>query len=119
MDELRTSLYKMGYNAFELYYLPRESGGGGGSFYLSGNNGEERPITLSDLESFSENSENSFHLSKVVTDSTITIYGVGYKKSDNLGFKNADGDSGRVQVSLRITPSLESNYFDHNTDSND
>ena len=117
LDELREDLYQMGYNAFELYYLPRESGGGGGSFYLPGDNGEERSITLSDLGSFNEESKNSFYMSEEISDSTITIYGVGYKNSDNSGFKNANGDSGRVQVSLRITPSLESNYFDHHSDS--
>jgi len=107
-DNLRSTLSMMAFDSIEQYYLPRNSGGGSGSFRSIKAGDTLRSIRLSDLESYDNTeTENDFVLKEVESDSMITIYGIGPESVGNSSFENANGDTGKVQLSIKVMPKKE------------
>ncbi len=104
-DELRSRLSTLAFDAYEQYYLPHEYGGGANSFQsIPGDDGNTRAITLADLENHNADSENSFMLAPVESDSVIKIYGIGNKQGNDPNFENVDGQQGKIQIAVEIAP---------------
>ncbi len=107
-DSLRGQLGMLAFDAVERYHQLRSLGGGDGSFRGIQAGDTVRAIQLPDLESYGNTDpETEFVLKKVESDSTITIYGIGQKKGGDPNFENANGETGKVQISITITPSTE------------
>lgn len=115
-DHVKAGLNQLAYDALERYHLPREKGGGSGSFRVPDQNGELRPLKLSDLESYSEDSPHTFMKASTQGDSVFTIYGVSQQQGADPDFKNADGQKGKVQVSIEIFPSVQLEFNESNID---
>lgn len=106
-DEIRTQLVKLGFDAYQLYYLPAEMGGGDGSFQVTRENGTMRPIQLDDLKHYSDSLSNSYVLKSPDSTSALTIYGIGTQKSGEPDRKNINGEKGRVQLAVDVLPGDE------------
>lgn len=106
MDELRSQLTKLAFDAAEQYYLSFDSDKKGGFHTIADKDGTKGPITLRDLDNFArvENTKNSFVLAPLQSDSVITIYGVGYEEGPDPEFKNANGAQGMLQVAVEVHP---------------
>lgn len=109
LDELRSGLTTLAFDAAELYYLSHSADGEGGFYAISGKDGEPGKISLEDMESYTNlaKSENSYVLAPVESDSVITIYGVGYKQGTYTDFENANGEQGKVQLAIKVVPEDE------------
>lgn len=107
-DQLRTSLSKLATQAAEIYYLPHEMGGGAGSFLqIPDGNGTYRAIMLDDLKDGLRLQGGTFHLKQPVTDSTLTIIGVGRVAGTDPGFENSNGATGMQQEAVRVVPNRD------------
>lgn len=107
-DELRSALMNLALDASYMLFLPQEIGGGGGSFNSVGE--ESRSIQLSDLDSYDSNSPYDFIIHEKITDSTITIIGVSEFKGKAENFKNLNGETGKRQLSVVVSP-FKKNIF--------
>lgn len=104
-DHLRKDLAALAVRASELYMLPEERGGGGGDFTtVIGNDGRANPISLEDLDQNIRKNGNDYVLGPVNSDSVITIYGIGKVQGSDPDFKNANGETGRLQLTIRVEP---------------
>jgi len=104
-DKLRMGLVRLGMDAYQHYYLPHKFGGGAQSFRSMPSEGKGmRAIKLTDLENYNENASNSYQLAPVESDSAILIYGVGNKQGPDPDFKNVNGQKGKLQLALKVTP---------------
>jgi hypothetical protein len=105
-DVLRMELSRMAYDASDLYHLPRDFGGAEGDFRsIPGESDSLHAVQLSDLKSFDAASSNSFVLAPVESDSAIIIYGIGHKPGPDPDFENANGEQGKLQMAVEVTPS--------------
>lgn len=103
LDQLQFELIDLYYDAAAEAILPQEKGGGDGSFMaFEAEDGSARTIQLSDLNRYNPQSEFEFVLSENITDSTLTIIGVTNFEGNDPDFKNADGSTGHVQMSLTV-----------------
>lgn len=105
INELRRDLTKLAFDAAELYYLSYSDEAG--SFHtISGKDGTERSVTLEDLDSYTriDGSKNSYIMVPLQSDSLVTIYGVGYEQGPDPEFENANGEVGKLQVTVEIDP---------------
>ncbi|MDZ7681231.1 MAG: hypothetical protein U5J63_05815 [Fodinibius sp.] len=111
-DQLRSQLFKMGYDAVELFYLPRQDGGGSGSFRVATASGSEfRDIQLTDLESYATDRAMSFYLQDTTRgDSTITIHAISDKDGPDPDYNNADGRIGKIEMAITVRPSGDFDY---------
>lgn len=113
-DELRMGLMRLGLEAYERYYLPHEFGGGAQNFRsIPTVDNDMRAISLTDLENYDESAHNSYQLAPVKSDSVIAIYGVGYKSGPDPVFKNINGQKGRLQMGIEVTPQHGVYHFLH------
>lgn len=105
MDQLQFELIDLYYNASATAILPHERGGGNGHFtnFLT-EDGSTRTIQLSDLERYKPDGPFEIVISENVSDSTITMTGVSDLEGNNPDFQNADGRTGRIQMTLRMNP---------------
>lgn len=90
-DQVRTELMSMSYDLAEHYYV---AGGWKGA------------ITLEDLQSYNPNSRNDFVVASR-SDSLLKVYGIGFKNGSNPDFENANGQQGKLQLAVEITPEGE------------
>lgn len=110
MDQLRSQLYTLAFDAAELYYLNYNEKGWNGFRNIEGQDGQANPITLSDLPSYENSPQNEYMMAPVESDSVITIYGVGHWEGGNSDFQNANGERGMLQLAVRVDP--ENNIFE-------
>ncbi|HEX6983449.1 MAG TPA: hypothetical protein VF181_11890 [Balneolaceae bacterium] len=116
-DLLRRELTKLAYDVYELYYLPQHLGGGGQSFNTIQGDGKLHSIQLSNLESYNASSANSFVLASV-SENSIIIYGIGYETGPDSTFKNINGDQGKLQLAVEVSPPNDIvNFVKKNTNS--
>lgn len=102
-DKLQFELIDLYFDAITQAILPHEKGGGNGAFTnFVAENGSTRNIQLSDLPRYNPDSEFGFAISDNITDSTITITGITDMEGNNPDFENADGSTGKVQMSLTV-----------------
>lgn len=113
-DKIRTQLVKLGFDAYQLYYLPAEMGGGDGSFQVTTENGTMRPIKLDDLEHYNDSLANSYVLKSPDSTGTLTIYGIGNQESRDPNLKNMNDDMGRGQLSVDVFPGDKIKILDMN-----
>jgi hypothetical protein len=105
MDELRTQMTSLAYDASERMILPPEQGGGGGSFLaLPGPDGETRPLTLEELPSYNDSGRFHIYVNDEVTDSTLQF----------TGTPDLPGDTPRRFIDITVTPH-EENLFRMNS----
>lgn len=106
-DVLRMELSRMAYDASDLYHLPRDFGGAEGDLRsVSDASGSIRDVQLSDFKSVdTTSSSNSFVLAPIESDSVITIYGIGHKSGPDPDFENANGEQGKLQMAVEVSPS--------------
>ena len=90
-DQVRTELMNMSYDLSEQYYVT---------------DGWKGSINLEDLQSFNPNSRNDYVVASR-SDSLVKIYGIGFKNGPNPDFKNANGQKGKLQLAVEITPGGE------------
>lgn len=115
VDEVRSHLSTLAFDAYELYYLPQEYGGGSNSFQsISGEEDNLRNITLADLPNYNPDSKDSFMLAPVESDSVIKIYGIGNKQGDDPNFENIDGQQGKIQIAIEVAPPGDFEFSDSN-----
>lgn len=98
IDRIRSQLFTLGTDAAEHYYLSFKNGEDGG--FIKGSN----EFSLQQLESFGSDTLNEYVLGPVQSDSLITIYGIGYTPGSKTDFKNANGDTGKVQLAVEVKP---------------
>lgn len=111
-DHLRMQLTDLAFEASEKMILPQEMGGGDGSFTgFMDENGQSRTIMLSDLEGYNPGDKFSFVIGDDVSDSTITITGISNFTGNNPRFENANEESGKIQISITVTP-FEDSLFE-------
>ncbi len=105
IDELRSQLTKLAFDAAEQYYLSFNSDKEG-SFHSIAKKSTEGSITLPDLDNFAraDSSKNSFVLAPIQSDSIVTIYGVGYEEGPDPEFENANGKQGMLQIAVEVNP---------------
>lgn len=105
LDDLQFELIDLYFDASATAILPREKGGGNGQFtnFLT-DDGSTRDIQLSDLNRYNPNGTFEFVISEEITDSTITITGISDYNGDNPDFQNADGRTGKIQLTLTMNP---------------
>jgi NADH:ubiquinone oxidoreductase subunit 6 (subunit J) len=114
-DELRRQLSTLAFDAYEKYYLPHDLGGGAKSFQsIPGDDGNLRNIRLADLENYNSETKNYYMLAPLESDSVIKIYGVGNKQGDDTNFENADGQQGKIQISVEIAPPADFKFMNSN-----
>jgi len=99
-DELRSGLTRLGFDALEYYYLPRELDGGGQTFASP----QGRAIHLTDLESYNPDASQTYTLTTVDSDTAIKIHGVSNQQGSDANFTNADGRTGRIEITMTVTP---------------
>lgn len=101
MDQLRGELASLAFDVAEQYYLSQTTDPTGveNSDALS-----LRSLDLEALKNFPEESKNEFIPVEIESDSTLMIYGVGYKEGPNSNFENANGDRGKIQLAVRVDP---------------
>jgi hypothetical protein len=100
IDELRTYMMSVAFDASEWWILPEEAGGGNGSFFIS----EDDALALSSLSSYDPD-HSIFELSVEDTpsDSTMIIMG------SVVGNQDVDNESEQT-ITLKITPTEDSLY---------
>jgi len=105
MDRLQFELIDLYYDASATAILPHERGGGNGHFtnFLA-ENGSTRTIQLSDLARYNPDGPFEVLISENVSDSTIIMTGVSDMKGNDPDFQNADGRTGRIQMTLTMNP---------------
>jgi len=105
MDRLQFELIDLYYDASATAFLPHERGGGNGHFtnFLA-KDGSTRTIQLSDLDRYNPNGPFEIVISENISDSTITMTGVSDLEGNNPDFQNADGRTGRIQMTLTMNP---------------
>jgi|GEM_PF-1297136 len=104
MDQLRSQLYKLAFDAAEIYYLDYKEKGWDGFRSIEGKDGTANSITLNDLPNYSKSNQNMYMLAPVESDSVITIYGIGHFKGNDTDFQNANGETGRIQLAVKVNP---------------
>lgn len=107
IDRIRSQLFTLATDAAEHYYLSFKGGKEGG-FIEDG-----REFSLEQLENFSRDTQNEYVLAPVDSDSVITIYGIGYNDGAKSDFVNANGDSGKVQLAVKVRPESKLVDFSH------
>lgn len=105
LDELQFTLMDLYFDAATEVILPHEKGGGDGQFtnFLS-DDGSSRNIQLNDLNRYHPDSPFEFVMSEDISDSTITITGVTDVEGNDPDFQNADGSTGKIQLTLTMNP---------------
>lgn len=104
-DQLQFELIDLYFDAAAQAILPRDKGGGNGSFTnFMADDESMRNIQLSDLPRYNPDSEFGFAISENITDSTIAITGVTNYDGNDPDFQNADGRTGKFQLSLTVNP---------------
>lgn len=104
-DQLQFELIDLYFDAAVQAILPHEKGGGNGSFTnFRAEDGTTRNIRLSDLNRYNPDSPFEFVVSDAITDSTITITAVSDFEGNSPDFKNANGETGKLQLSLTMNP---------------
>jgi len=105
MDRLQFELIDLYYDASATAFLPHERGGGNGHFtnFLA-KDGSTRTIQLSDLDRYNPNGPFEIVISENISDSTITMTGVSDLEGNNPDFQNADGRTGRIQMTFTMNP---------------
>ena len=105
MDRLQFELIDLYYDASATALLPHERGGGNGHFtnFLTAD-GSTRTIQLSDLARYNPDGPFEIVISENVSDSTIIMTGVSDMKGNDPDFQNADGRTGRIQMTLTMNP---------------
>ena len=99
-DQVRTELMNMSYDLSEQYYVT---------------DGWKGSINLEELQSFNPDSRNDYVV-KSRSDSLVMIYGIGFKNGSDPDFENANGQKGKLQLAVEITPEGEIYKFvDKNT----
>lgn len=112
-DQLKSDLMKMGYQALEIYHLPTDKGGGDGSFQKMDRD-DFRSLELSDLKNEVQLSGNSYVLETVHPDSLLKIHAIGDKEGSNTDFENADGNEGKVELTLNVKPPADFEFVESN-----
>lgn len=97
VDQLRTYMTNVAFDASEWWILPEEAGGGNGSFFLSG----DEAMTLTELESYDpEHPDFELIIEETPTDSTMILIG---------SMINQDVvDESKRHITLKITPKNDS-----------
>lgn len=105
MDRLQSELIDLYCDASATAFLPHERGGGDGHFtnFLA-DDGSTRTIQLSDLDRYNPNGPFEIVISENVSDSTIIMTAVSDLKGNDPDFQNADGRTGRIQMTLTMNP---------------
>ena len=111
-DLMRSQLMNLALDASSTLFLPHKHGGGDGSFLTYGSSNS--PITLNDLSSYEKESAFDFRIHGEVTDSSLTIVGVSSRPGKDEEFQNVNGEIGRQQLAITVTPYKE-NIFEVNT----
>lgn len=101
-DVLRSQLMNLALGASYLLFLLQEKGGGDGSFRNIGTDSE--PISLDDLKSYTADSNFEFQIYETISDSMITIVGISDQVGNEEDFQNVNGETGRQQISVEVTP---------------
>ena len=109
-DRLRSELLKLGFDAVETYHRPRDYGGGGGSFQLATSGNNLRLIQLSDLDAYPAKSMSFQLKDSTSTDSTITIHAISNQNGPNPDYQNADGQTGKLEIAITVTPTANFDY---------
>lgn len=105
LDELQFELIDLYFDASAKVFLPQEKGGGDGQFTnFTANDGSTRNIQLSDLDQYNPDSPFEFVMSENISDSTITISGVTDVEGNDPDFQNANGRTGKIQLTLMMNP---------------
>ncbi|NGP77449.1 hypothetical protein G3570_12445 [Balneolaceae bacterium YR4-1] len=104
IDKVRAQLFTLASDATEYYYLSFNDGDEGGFI------NDQATFSLQQLDSYSSDTQNEYVLGPVQSDSVITIYGIGYSPGAKPDFKNANGDTGKVQLAVEVRP--ESNLIE-------
>lgn len=103
LDQLRTYMTNVAFDASEWWILPEEAGGGSGSFFIN----ENEAVALSNLESYDpEHPEFELIIDEILSDSTMIVKG-------SLINHDAEGESDR-HILLEITP-MNDSVFKFNT----
>lgn len=104
--------------AKSFYYVPENLGGAGQNWnHMRRPDGSARPITLEDLK-YMETGTNRImkdllpkfeghYVLEVVNDTTLVITGVGNAEGADPKFKNKNGETGKMQVSLTVSPNTD------------
>ena len=110
LDELRSDLVTMAFDAAEKYYLMTgESGNREGTGFM-GNEGKgavREAFLPENLEGYKESIRNNYVLGEGISDSVLVIFGVGEKEGPKESFANADGSTGKLQLGIKVTPEGE------------
>lgn len=105
IDQMQFELMDLYFDAASRAILPHDKGGGNGSFTnFRAEDGSTRNIRLTDLERYNPDSRFEFVISDAITDSTITITAVSDFKGNSPDFRNANGETGKLQLSLTMNP---------------
>ncbi|MDR9418734.1 hypothetical protein [Gracilimonas sp.] len=107
-DLLNAELMDLALDASYKIFMPQEKGGGEGSFTNMTTNSEN--IKLEHLDSYEESSMFDFKIQGEVTDSSFTIVGVTQRMGEDEDFENANGETGKQQISVVVSP-YEENIF--------
>lgn len=107
VDEVRTQLFTLASDAAEYYFLSFKEGEEGG--FINDND----TLSLQQLDSYGNDTENEYVLAPVESDSVITIYGIGNINGSKPDFVNANGDTGKVQLAVEIRPESNLVEFSH------
>lgn len=94
-NRLSYNLMTEAFKAVDAYYLPRSEGGAGESF---------KTIAIRDLIPHRQYSDDVYMTGSVTSDSVITFYAVGNVDGRDPGFKNANGQTGKIQMALKVHP---------------
>ncbi|MEX0638921.1 MAG: hypothetical protein WD094_00565 [Balneolaceae bacterium] len=108
LDMMRSELMDLAFDASYRIFLPVELGGGDGSFHAFEDGSQT--ISLEDLESYSPDSPFEFQIHGEVSDSSFTAVAVSDLPGKSADFENVNGETGRQQISVEITPYDESIY---------
>lgn len=105
LDQLQFELIDFYFDASAKAILPQEKGGGDGQFTnFIADDGSRRNIQLDDLDRYNPDSPFDFVISEDISDSTISITGVTDVEGNDPDFQNADGSSGKIQLTLTMNP---------------
>jgi hypothetical protein len=114
-DALVNDLVDVGMQAQAFYYIPTELGGGGKHWKnIQQSDGTVRDFSLNDVhytrpvtakifEDFYPQSPNKFILESV-SDTMLSIVGIGNEIGNDEKFQNKDGRVGYVQATTTVTP---------------
>ncbi|MEX0719123.1 MAG: MFS transporter [Balneolaceae bacterium] len=116
-DRLRSELLALALDATDKMTLPHQIGGGNGSFAnFVDERGERSYINIEDLEGYNSEYSFKFLFSESITDSSLTIIGISNNEGNNPEFINANGDSGKRQLSIKVNPYQEKMYSFQNNE---